>query len=100
PRRQPRLRQLLREGARPQLLIQNVNTARAADRLRPGSRRPIHHSQFTIFNFHRSSMAPKKKTKAYAQAGVNIALGDRMKSGLKESLKSASRPEVLGAVGG
>lgn len=45
-------------------------------------------------------MAPKKKIKAYAQAGVNIALGDRMKSGLKESLKSASRPEVLGAVGG
>ncbi len=45
-------------------------------------------------------MAPKKKTKAYAQAGVNIDLGDRMKGSLKESLKSASRPEVLGAVGG
>ncbi len=40
------------------------------------------------------------KTKAYAAAGVNIALADRMKGGLKESLKSASRPEVLGAVGG
>lgn len=45
-------------------------------------------------------MAAKKKTKAYAQAGVNIDLADRMKGGLKESLKSASRPEVLGAVGG
>lgn len=45
-------------------------------------------------------MPPKKKTKAYAQAGVNIDLGDRMKGDLKESLKTASRPEVLGAVGG
>ncbi|EDY81600.1 phosphoribosylformylglycinamidine cyclo-ligase [Verrucomicrobiia bacterium DG1235] len=45
-------------------------------------------------------MAAKKKTKAYAEVGVNIDLADRMKGGLKESLKSASRPEVLGAVGG
>lgn len=45
-------------------------------------------------------MPAKKKSKAYAQAGVNIDLADRMKGGLKESLKSASRPEVLGAVGG
>lgn len=45
-------------------------------------------------------MPAKKKTKAYAQAGVNIDLADRMKGGLKESLKNASRPEVLGAVGG
>ncbi len=45
-------------------------------------------------------MPAKKKTKAYAQAGVNIDLGDRMKGDLKESLKAASRPEVLGAVGG
>lgn len=45
-------------------------------------------------------MAAKKKTKAYAQVGVDIDLADRMKGGLKESLKSASRPEVLGAVGG
>ncbi|MCH6256950.1 phosphoribosylformylglycinamidine cyclo-ligase [Puniceicoccaceae bacterium K14] len=41
-----------------------------------------------------------KKPKAYAQAGVNIELADRMKGGLKKSLKSASRPEVMGAVGG
>ncbi len=45
-------------------------------------------------------MPAKKKTKAYAEVGVNIDLADRMKGGLKESLKSASRPEVLGAVGG
>ena len=45
-------------------------------------------------------MPSKKKTKAYAQAGVNIDLGDRMKGDLKESLKGASRPEVMGAVGG
>jgi len=45
-------------------------------------------------------MPAKKKTKAYAQAGVNIDLGDRVKGSLKESLKSASRPEVMGAVGG
>lgn len=45
-------------------------------------------------------MAAKKKTKAYAQAGVDIALADRMKGGLKSSLQSATRPEVMGAVGG
>lgn len=45
-------------------------------------------------------MPAKKKIKAYAQAGVNIDLGDRVKGSLKESLKSASRPEVMGAVGG
>jgi len=45
-------------------------------------------------------MPAKKKTKAYAQAGVNIDLADRMKGGLKKSLKSATRSEVLGAVGG
>ncbi len=45
-------------------------------------------------------MPSQKKTKAYAQAGVNIDLADRMKGGLKESLRNASRPEVLGAVGG
>jgi phosphoribosylformylglycinamidine cyclo-ligase len=43
------------------------------------------------------STAPKK---AYAEAGVDIELGDRLKGGLKESLKHARRPEVLGSVGG
>lgn len=37
---------------------------------------------------------------AYAAAGVNISLGDRLKGGLRERLRGASRPEVLGAVGG
>ncbi len=45
-------------------------------------------------------MAAKKTKSAYAAAGVNIALGDKVKGGLKESLKSARRPEVLAAVGG
>jgi phosphoribosylformylglycinamidine cyclo-ligase len=40
------------------------------------------------------------KPSAYAAAGVNIALGDKVKHGLKATLKSASRPEVLAAVGG
>ena len=46
--------------------------------------------------------APKAAAKpsAYAAAGVNIALGDKVKHGLKQTLKSASRPEVLAAVGG
>ena len=45
-------------------------------------------------------MPTKKKTKAYARAGVDIDLGDRVKGDLKKSLRGASRSEVLGAVGG
>lgn len=45
-------------------------------------------------------MPTRKNPSAYAAAGVNIALGDQVKGGLKESLKSASRPEVLAPVGG
>lgn len=45
-------------------------------------------------------MATTKKPSAYAEAGVDIAKGDAVKHGLKETLKSASRPEVLAAVGG
>ena len=45
-------------------------------------------------------MPAKKKVKAYAQAGVDIDLGDRVKGDLKESLLGASRPEVMGSVGG
>ena len=37
---------------------------------------------------------------AYAQAGVDLALGNQVKAGLSRLLKSASRPEVLGKVGG
>lgn len=36
---------------------------------------------------------------AYAEAGVNIDLAERLKEGLKQSLKRASRPEVIGGVG-
>jgi phosphoribosylformylglycinamidine cyclo-ligase len=36
---------------------------------------------------------------AYAKAGVDIDLADKLKDGLKAKLKRASRPEVLGGVG-
>lgn len=39
------------------------------------------------------------KPKAYATAGVDIDLADSLKTGLKASLKRASRPEVLGGIG-
>ena len=38
--------------------------------------------------------------KAYAQAGVDIDLGNRMKATLPQLLASTHRPEVLGKVGG
>src|SRR5437899_3991375 len=40
------------------------------------------------------------KQKAYARAGVNIDLGNQVKSTLPELLKRTHRPEVLGKVGG
>src|SRR3954465_11430355 len=40
------------------------------------------------------------KKKAYAGAGVDIALGNRVKSTLPRLLASTHRPEVLGKVGG
>jgi len=40
------------------------------------------------------------KQKAYARAGVDINLGNRLKATLPRLLSSASRPEVLGKVGG
>ncbi len=40
------------------------------------------------------------KTKAYARAGVDIDLGNQVKSGLPQLLASTHRPEVLGKVGG
>ena len=36
---------------------------------------------------------------AYAAAGVNIELGDKLKSGLKTMLRQARRPEVIGGIG-
>lgn len=44
--------------------------------------------------------APAKKPKAYAEAGVDIALGNRVKAGLPQMLAATRRPGVLGKVGG
>ncbi|MCC5789079.1 MAG: phosphoribosylformylglycinamidine cyclo-ligase [Opitutales bacterium] len=38
--------------------------------------------------------------KAYAQAGVDIDLADTLKGNLKKELSKASRPEVIGGLGG
>jgi phosphoribosylformylglycinamidine cyclo-ligase len=43
-------------------------------------------------------ISPKKK--AYAAAGVDIALGNRVKRGLQDKLKTTFGPEVLGRIGG
>jgi phosphoribosylformylglycinamidine cyclo-ligase len=40
------------------------------------------------------------KQKAYARAGVDIDLGNQVKSGLPRMLRATHRPEVLGKVGG
>ncbi|MDA7511283.1 phosphoribosylformylglycinamidine cyclo-ligase [Verrucomicrobia bacterium] len=40
------------------------------------------------------------KQNAYARAGVDIELGNQVKTSLPELLKSTHRPEVLGTVGG
>lgn len=40
------------------------------------------------------------RLKAYALAGVDVDLGNKVKAGLPELLKTAHRPEVLGKVGG
>jgi phosphoribosylformylglycinamidine cyclo-ligase len=37
---------------------------------------------------------------AYAKAGVNLEVSNHLKSGLSKMIRSASRPEVLGKVGG
>ena len=40
------------------------------------------------------------RLKAYARAGVDVDLGNKVKAGLPALVKSAHRPEVLGKVGG
>ena len=40
------------------------------------------------------------KQKAYARAGVDIALGNRLKAALPQLLAATHRREVLGKVGG
>jgi phosphoribosylformylglycinamidine cyclo-ligase len=44
------------------------------------------------------STLPKKK--AYAEAGVDIDLGNRVKEGLQDKVRTTFGPEVLGRVGG
>ncbi len=40
------------------------------------------------------------RLKAYARAGVDVDLGNKVKAGLPALLKTAHRPEVLGKIGG
>src|SRR5277367_1695389 len=40
------------------------------------------------------------RLKAYARAGVDVDLGNKVKAGLPSLLKTAHRPEVLGKIGG
>jgi phosphoribosylformylglycinamidine cyclo-ligase len=45
-------------------------------------------------------MRPVSKKKAYAAAGVDIALGNQVKKGLQEKVQRTYGPEVLGRIGG
>src|SRR6201987_696316 len=45
-------------------------------------------------------MRPVSKKKAYAAAGVDIALGNQGKQGLQEKVQRTYGPEVLGRIGG
>ena len=45
-------------------------------------------------------MSKVEKRKAYASAGVDIDLGNRVKKGLQERLRTTFGPEVLGRIGG
>jgi phosphoribosylformylglycinamidine cyclo-ligase len=45
-------------------------------------------------------MSKVKKQKAYAAAGVDIELGNRVKKGLQERVRTTFGPEVLGRIGG
>jgi phosphoribosylformylglycinamidine cyclo-ligase len=53
-----------------------------------------------LFSPHRDSLTPMQTPKAYAQAGVDIDLADSLLDEMKPVLKTASRPEVLGGIGG
>lgn len=45
-------------------------------------------------------MKNKKKVKAYAQAGVDVDLGNTVKKGIQALVRSTHGPEVLGRIGG
>ena len=58
-------------------------------------------TKFSLFNFPFSFLLPARmKQKAYAAAGVDIDLGNKVKSTLPQLLASTHRKEVLGKVGG
>lgn len=42
----------------------------------------------------------RKSTKAYAEAGVDVDLGNRVKRGIQDVVRSTHGPEVLGGIGG
>src|SRR5579871_571951 len=65
---------------------------RAANSFCIGFRRRRNGAVEANFNF--------MKKKAYARAGVDIDLGNRVKARLPRLLASTHRPEVLGKVGG
>src|SRR3954454_25357711 len=46
------------------------------------------------------AMILQKKKKAYAAAGVDVDLGNRVKSGIQALVKGTHGPEVLGKIGG
>lgn len=48
----------------------------------------------------KSQAAGTKKKKAYAAAGVDVDLGNRVKSGIQAMVKGTHGPEVLGRIGG
>ena len=45
-------------------------------------------------------MTNPPKNKAYAEAGVDIELGNRVKQGLQDKVRTTFGPEVLGKIGG
>jgi phosphoribosylformylglycinamidine cyclo-ligase len=47
-----------------------------------------------------SKNPPRSSPKAYAQAGVDVDLGNRVKSGIQALVKGTHGPEVLGRIGG
>lgn len=48
----------------------------------------------------RSTINPQPSTKSYAAAGVDVDLGNRVKSGIHALVKGTHGPEVLGKIGG
>src|SRR2546429_6655857 len=48
----------------------------------------------------KSEISNLKSTKAYAAAGVDVDLGNRVKRGIQALVKGTHGPEVLGRIGG